>query len=69
MVRQRVLRSAVLAMAAATALTLAPGVSPPLAAHSQSAPALADLSGLAELRTQFNDDRGHVRLVLLLSPT
>lgn len=31
--------------------------------------ALVDLRDSAELRARFNADRGHVRLVLLLSPT
>jgi hypothetical protein len=37
---------------------------------AQAAPAaLVDLQSAAELRTQFNEDRGKTRLVLLLSPT
>ncbi len=37
---------------------------------AQTAPAvLVDLQSVGELRTQFNSDRGNVRLVLLLSPT
>jgi hypothetical protein len=39
-------------------------------AAAQAAPAaLVDLQSAAELRTQFNEDRGNTRLVLLLSPT
>jgi len=34
-----------------------------------AAPTLADLKGVDELRTLFNNDAGKVRLVLLLSPT
>jgi hypothetical protein len=30
---------------------------------------LVDLHGPADLRAAFNNDRGHVRVVLLLSPT
>lgn len=30
---------------------------------------IRDLSGVDQLRTQFNSDRGHPRLLLLLSPT
>jgi hypothetical protein len=30
---------------------------------------LSDLTGVDELKTRFNDDRGEARLVLLLSPT
>ncbi len=37
---------------------------------ARTAPAvLVDLQSVAELRTQFNSDRGNARLVLLLSPT
>jgi hypothetical protein len=32
-------------------------------------PTLQDLHGVAELKTQFNQDTGKVRLVLLVSPT
>ena len=38
-------------------------------ATAQSTPALVDLSGPDAFKKQFNEDRGHVRLVLLLSPT
>jgi hypothetical protein len=31
--------------------------------------ALRDLSGVGELKTWFNSNKGHVRLILLLSPT
>jgi hypothetical protein len=34
-----------------------------------SAPALAHLNGIDELKTWFNANKGHTRLVLLLSPT
>jgi len=61
--------SAVLALAAGAALTVALSASPPIVANAQVAPALADLNGAQGLRNRFNDDRGHVRLVLLLSPT
>ena len=34
-----------------------------------AAPTLSDLKSVDELKTQFNQDRGKPRLVLLLSPT
>jgi len=34
-----------------------------------AAPKLADLRGVDELRTLFNQDKGKIRLVLLVSPT
>jgi hypothetical protein len=49
-------------------LTLAAAVSPREAA-AQVAPSLVDLSGPDAFKRQFNEDRGHARLVLLLSPT
>jgi len=61
--------SAVLALAAGTALAVTSAASSPIVANAQIAPALVDLNGAQELRNRFNDDRGHVRLVLLLSPT
>ncbi len=36
---------------------------------STAAPALHDLKSFAELRERFNNDRGKLRIVLLLSPT
>lgn len=47
--------------AAPRALTQAPA--------TNSAPALQDLSGVADLRALFDADRDKVRIVLLLSPT
>ena len=32
-------------------------------------PTLTDVSGIEDLRARFNRDAGHLRLVLLLSPT
>jgi ABC-type phosphate transport system substrate-binding protein len=63
----RILR-AVLVLAASTAL-IAAASSPPTPATAQTASPLVDLSGSTDLQKQFNSDRGHVRLVLLLSPT
>jgi hypothetical protein len=57
----------VLVLAAGTALMAA--ASPPPALATATASPLVDLSGSTELQKQFNSDRGHVRLVLLLSPT
>jgi len=50
------------------ALTVIAAMSPP-AANAQGTRSLVDLSGPAEFQQQFNADLGHVRLVLLLSPT
>ena len=66
---RRAVRRAVLVLAAGTALTAAWLASPPAAANARTTPALSELGGPAALRNRFNDDRGHVRLVLLLSPT
>ena len=63
------MNSAVLAIAAGAALTLTLAASPRLAAKTQTSSALVDLGSVQEFTKQFNDDRGHVRLVLLLSPT
>jgi hypothetical protein len=45
----------------------------PSLAHSYTvataAPKLADLRGVDDLKTQFNQDQGKIRLVLLVSPT
>ena len=67
--RRLLVHRAVLALVAGTALTAAVTAFPPIAASAQSTLALSDLSGSEQLRTRFNEDRGHVRLVLLLSPT
>ena len=39
------------------------------AASLASAPTLAHLKGIEELKIWFNQNRGHPRLVLLVSPT
>lgn len=57
-----------LVLAAGTAL-MAGASSPPSLAAAQTGSPLNDLSGSTDLQKQFNNDRGHVRLVLLLSPT
>lgn len=59
---------AVLVLAAGTAL-IAAASSPPALATAQTASPLVELSGSTDFQKQFNSDRGHVRLVLLLSPT
>jgi hypothetical protein len=50
---------------------LAPAAILALAAEMKAAsgPALSDLKSLEVLRGQFNEDRGAVRILLLLSPT
>jgi len=50
------------------ALMVMAAMSPP-PANAQGTRSLVDLRGPAEFQNQFNADRGHVRLVLLLSPT
>jgi len=65
--RRLALHGAVLAIAASTALAVTLPL--PAAAKAQNAPALVDLRSPQDFTRQFNDDRGHVRLVLLLSPT
>ncbi|HJZ73719.1 MAG TPA: hypothetical protein VKE51_18385 [Vicinamibacterales bacterium] len=67
--QRRTIHGAVLAVIAGAALTSAASAPPQGAANAQTAPALVDLRSPEELKKQFNDDRGHTRLVLLLSPT
>ena len=57
-----------LAITVSAMLTAAVAVSPRETA-AQSTPSLVDLRGPDAFKKQFNEDRGHVRLVLLLSPT
>jgi hypothetical protein len=45
------------------------GLAALFAGSPSAAPALPHLRGIEELRTWFNAGKGHVRLVLLLSPT
>jgi hypothetical protein len=59
---------AVLAIAVSAMLTAVVATSP-REATAQSTPSLVDLSGPDAFKKQFNEDRGHARLVLLLSPT
>jgi hypothetical protein len=54
---------------ASTMLTIGATVSPQAPTAVQTARALIDLHGSADFQKRFNEDRGHVRLVLLLSPT
>jgi len=60
---------AVLAVAAGTVLTSGAALPRPALATTAIAPALIDLSGSTDFQQRFNEDRSHVRLVLLLSPT
>jgi len=41
----------------------------PSAVHAATPPQLTDLGGVDELKTLFNQDKGKIRLVLLVSPT
>ena len=59
---------AILPVTVSALLTVTIALSPP-AATAQGTRSLVDLSGPDEFHKQFNDDHGHVRLVLLLSPT
>jgi len=59
---------AVLSVTVSALLTVTVALSPS-ATNAQGTRSLVELSGPAEFQKQFNADRGHVRLVLLLSPT
>jgi hypothetical protein len=41
----------------------------PYAVHAATPPKLANLGGVDDLKTLFNQDKGKIRLVLLVSPT
>jgi hypothetical protein len=56
-------------LAVGTALMIHMGGRSPVLARVEAAPTLVDLSSAGELQKQFNADRDHDRLVLLLSPT
>jgi hypothetical protein len=45
------------------------GLAAVCAGSPSAAPALPHLRGIDEVRTWFNAGKGHVRLILLLSPT
>ena len=66
--RRQTAHHAVLAITVSAMLTAVVAGSP-REATAQSTPSLVDLSGPDAFKKQFNEDRGHVRLVLLLSPT
>jgi len=51
-----------------TACTVA-AIAAVLAARSLAAPTLPHLHGIEDIRNWFNANKGHVRLILLLSPT
>lgn len=57
--------------AAAVAATIVSGAvrEPGQEPVGSAAPGLADLRGVDEMKTLFNQDAGKVRLVLLVSPT
>lgn len=60
------------AVAAALAILLAAGVpaaQPLTAARASAQSTLRDLQSVDQLKALFNHDAGHVRVVLLLSPT
>jgi hypothetical protein len=59
---------ATLGLAAALATGCAAHIAPP-PAIVRAAPNVHDLRGMADLATVFDQDRGHPRIVLLLSPT
>jgi hypothetical protein len=56
-------------LAVGAALWIQVAATSPPQARIESAATLVDLKGTPDLQKQFNSDRGHVRLVLLLSPT
>ncbi len=51
-----------------TACTVA-AIAAVFAARSFAAPTLPHLHGIEDIRNWFNANKGHVRLILLLSPT
>lgn len=57
----RSLRASVAALLVGLAMVCAPAIS--------AAPALQRLKGIGELKTWFNANAGHPRLIFLLSPT
>jgi hypothetical protein len=59
---------AILPVTVSALLTVTVALSPP-AANAQARQSLVELSGPNAFQKQFNEDRGNVRLVLLLSPT
>ena len=58
-----------MAMAAVAVWSIIIDVRLPAVAHAERTSRLEDLSSPDAFKKQFNDDRGHIRLVLLLSPT
>jgi hypothetical protein len=48
---------------------IALSATPVAVARSAADAPLRDLRGVSELKTWFNSNKGHVRLILLLSPT
>jgi hypothetical protein len=66
-------RSTALAAPLQTRIGAAPptriAAAPPTASTSAPPTALVDLRGPSDLRAAFNNDRGRLRIILLLSPT
>jgi len=67
--RGRTMPGVVIALVAVAAWSIVVDVPLPVVAHAQSTSRLEDLRSADAFKAQFNDDRGLVRLVLLLSPT
>jgi hypothetical protein len=66
---RRTARDVAIAIAAVAAWSIVVDVPLPAVAHAPETSRLEDLRSADAFKARFNEDRGHVRLVLLLSPT
>lgn len=67
--RPRLTRTVLAVTAGMVLVSVAPRWRDSGSAHAEATAALIDLKSAADFRVQFNTDRGHPRLILLLSPT